>query len=189
MASHVKALNPFNLISGKRYGVRSHNPSDLMPPLSGVFQSIVGQTPVITDRPGRNTTGFSVNPKYSTFSKANTPIANAVNAKNLRIGQKYKVTYKNPQLKPTNATFLYYNYILKFTDVEILPGVYSPNERLIDSYITTVYELPKDAKHGLYRLGSNSSTSSSSPTPVNLNTGFKPILKPSPKTRKHKRRR
>jgi hypothetical protein len=183
MASYVKALNPFNLMSGKRYGFKSNISTDLVPPLTGVFQAIVGQTPVITDRPGRNMTGFSVNPKYSTFSKANTPIANAVNAKNLRIGQKYRVTYKNPQLKPTNATFLYYNYLLKFTDVEILPGVYSPDETLIDSYITTVYELPKDAKHGLYRLGSNSSTSSSSPTRMNLNTGFKP------KTRKHKHKR
>jgi hypothetical protein len=97
-----------------------------------------------------------------------------VNAKNLRIGQKYRVTYKNPIIKPTDATFLYYNYILNFTNMEILPGVYIPDTRLIDSYTTTVYELPKEAKHGLYKVSSNSSESSSSPMVINTTTGSKP---------------
>jgi hypothetical protein len=180
---HTKALNPFMLVPGKRYGLQSHRPTELIPPSSGVFQSVVGQSPVITDRPGRNATGFQVNPKYSTFTKANNATTNTVNAKNLRMGQRYTVTYKNPKLKPTDATFLYYNYLMKFTDVEILPGVYIPDERLIDSYTTTVYELPKDEKHGLYRLSTNSSDSTASPTPMNKTIGFKP------KTRKHKHKR
>jgi hypothetical protein len=181
MSTYIKALNPFQLIPGKRYGLKSHSPTEIVHSSSGVFQEIVGQTPVITDRPGRNTTGFQVNPKYSSFFNAST--TTTVNAKNLRIGQKYRVTYKNPIIKPTDATFLYYNYVLKFTDVEILPGVYIPDEKLIDSYTTTVYELPKEAKHGLYKVSSNSSASSTSPTPMNKNIGFKP------KTRKHKHKR
>jgi hypothetical protein len=169
---HTKALNPFRLIPGKRYGLKSHRPTDLLPlPFSGVFQEIVGQIPVITDRPGRNTTGFQV-PKYSTFT--NTNATTIVNAKNLRMGQRYTVTYKNPILKPTNATFLYYNYVLKFTDMEMFPGVYIPDTRLIDSYTTTVYELPNDEKHGLYKVSSNSSDSSS-PMVINTTTGSKPV--------------
>ena len=200
---HTKALNPFQLISGKRYGLKSHRLTELVPPLSGVFQGIVRQIPVVTDRPGTNTTGFQV-PTSSSFSKANTAATNTVNAKNLRMGQRYTVTYKNPILKPTNATFLYYNYVMKFTDVEIGPGVYIPDTRLIDSYTTTVYELPKEAKHGLYKVSSNSSDSSSSIMVMNTNMGSKPpstyvknnnVSKPPPakrpktNTRKHKNKR
>ena len=146
------------LIPGVRYRLRSLSPTDLIPPMSGIYRKTLGITPIVSDI-ATNTKGFIVSSKYSQFSQHEA----IVPMEKLIPGQKYILFSKKEQFPPTKVTLLGFNYTMLFTDVEIGANMYIP-ERIIESHTTQITQIPTDFRYGFAPYQSPSPSPSPSPS-------------------------
>ena len=169
-----------DLLPGVRYRLRSLRPTDLIPPVSGIYRKTTARRPIVSDR-ASNMRGF-IAPKYVKFIQHET----IVPTDELIPGQTYTMISTKDVFSPTKVIVLGFNQTMLFTDVDVGNNIRIP-ERLLESHNIEIIPVSTNFRYGFTTYESpNSSSSKNSSNSLGKIPLFK--VKKTRRTRRYQQR-